>query len=103
MTRGLAYEHADVVSFNWYPGWYNGPASEIRANWRAQAAWVAEHYPSKPFIISETGAGGIVGNHSDNATDPARWSEEYQVVVSARRVDGDGLPKRLRHRALAAH
>ena len=45
------------------------------------AAWVAEHWPTKPFIISETGAGGIVGNHSDNQTVPARWSEEYQVVV----------------------
>eukprot|EP01046_Picozoa_sp_COSAG06_P035007 COSAG06_NODE_3717_length_4978_cov_1.916991_3_plen_52_part_00 len=27
---------------------------------------VAETYPDKPFIISETGAGGIVGMHSKN-------------------------------------
>jgi hypothetical protein len=27
---------------------------------------VAETYPDKPFIISETGAGGIVGMHSNN-------------------------------------
>ena len=32
----------------------------------------------KPFIISETGAGGIVGMHSNNQS---RWSEEYQVTV----------------------
>jgi len=81
MERSEALPHADVVSFNSYPGWYNGPAAGIDASWRAHAAWVAEHYPEKPFIISETGAGGLVGNHSDNATAPARWSEEYQVVV----------------------
>ena len=34
----------------------------------------------KPFIISETGAGGIVGMHSNNQS---RWSEEYQVTVDA--------------------
>ena len=64
-------------------GWYNGRASQINASWRAHAAWVAEHWPAKPFIISETGAGGIAGNHSDNATDPARWSEEYQQLVDS--------------------
>ena len=78
---GLAYEYCDVISFNSYPGWYNGPASEVNASWRAHAAWVAEHWPTKPFIISETGAGGIAGNHSDNQTEPARWSEEYQVCA----------------------
>ena len=83
MEDGGAFEHADVLSFNSYPGWYNGPASAVRASWRGHAAWVAEHWPTKPFIISETGAGGIAGNHSTNGTEPPRWSEEYQAVVDA--------------------
>jgi len=81
VDNGKAYEYADVISFNRYPGWYNGPAEDINASWRGYAAWVAEHWPAKPFIISETGAGGIVGNHSDNATAPSRWSEEYESLV----------------------
>ena len=41
-------------------GWYNGPASSINKYWNDTAAWVANNHPAKPFIISETGAGGIV-------------------------------------------
>jgi len=57
------------------------PASNVSGFWRAHAAWVAQHWPDKPFIISETGAGGIVGNHSSNQSAPSRWSLEYQTLV----------------------
>ena len=76
-----ARRHADVVSFNSYPGWYGGNASSVNASWEADAAWVVAHWPAKPFLISETGAGGIAGNHSASLQ---RWSEEYQALV-----DGD--------------
>eukprot|EP00908_Phaeocystis_cordata_P007571 Transcript_18225.p3 GENE.Transcript_18225~~Transcript_18225.p3 ORF type:complete len:216 (-),score=82.53 Transcript_18225:109-756(-) len=79
--RDLCLRHADVVSFNSYPGWYGGNASSVNASWEADAAWVAAHWPAKPFLISETGAGGIAGNHSASLQ---RWSEEYQALV-----DGD--------------
>lgn len=80
-----ALQYADVVSFNSYPGWYGGGANTVVSAWQWDADWVAQHWPTKPFIISETGAGGIAGNHSailppSNAT---RWSEEYQAVVDA--------------------
>lgn len=74
------YEYADVISNNYYPGWYNGPPEGITKIWSDRAAWVAENYPNKPFIISETGAGGIVGDHSANSS---RWSLELQS-----RIDG---------------
>merc|ERR1712166_1516487 len=80
-NRGVSskcYEYADVISNNYYPGWYNGPPSGISQIWSDRAAWVAEKYPNKPFIISETGAGGIVGNHSTNST---RWSLELQSNI----------------------
>lgn len=74
--KGL--EYADVISFNSYPGWYGGGPETVEKSWLWDANWVAQHYPDKPFIISETGAGGIAGNHSD---ENARWSEEYQAIV----------------------
>ena len=37
--KGLCYEFADVVSNNFYPGWYNGPASGIEKTWTDRAAW----------------------------------------------------------------
>ena len=80
-NRGVAskcYEYADVISNNYYPGWYNGPPDGIAKTWDDRAAWVAQNYPDKPFIISETGAGGIVGNHSQNQT---RWSLELQSTI----------------------
>jgi exo-beta-1,3-glucanase (GH17 family) len=50
-------EHADMVSFNAYPGWYGGNASTIHGYWLQKAAWVRDTWPDKPFLISETGAG----------------------------------------------
>ena len=102
---------ADIVAFNWYPGWYechvpgcntiNGCTPPTPAGpsclaptpqnwWQAKAEWAAAAYPSKPFIISETGAGAIAGWHNGTSvTDyalhcrwPGRdepcWSEEFQ-------------------------
>lgn len=84
-SRDLALEHADVVSFNSYPGWYGGGAETVVASWEADAEWVASHWPDKPFIISETGAGGIYRNRSSNLTSPSRWSEDYQASGHRRR------------------
>ena len=104
--KGLCYEFADVVSNNYYPGWYNGPASGIKQTWTDRATWYgslarlladilsltsrprrrrcATTYPDKPFIISETGAGGILGQHSKNQS---RWSLEYQATVDGDNAD----------------
>ena len=78
LDRSKMYHLADVISFNSYPGWYNGPADDILEYWSSKAAWAASQWPEKPLLISETGAGGIFGNHSANAS---RWSEEYQRKV----------------------
>ena len=78
LNHSLMLEFADIISFNSYPGWYGGDASSIVHFWQTQAAWVAENWPHKPFIISEAGAGAVAGNHSASQ---ARWSEEYQATV----------------------
>ena len=74
----LCLKEADVISFNAYPGWYGGNASTVNSSWLWDANWTASNWPQKPFIISETGAGGIAGNRSASL---ARWSEEYQRLV----------------------
>ena len=57
---------------------YGGGADTVVNTWENAGAWVRQHWPKKPFIISETGAGGIAGDRSSNLT---RWSEEFQRLV----------------------
>jgi hypothetical protein len=46
---------------------------------------VRQHFPHKPFVISETGAGGIF-EWSHNLT-AATWTTKYQAEVLSRDVD----------------
>lgn len=80
-------EHASLIAFNGYPAWYNdkGDLSAPAKSWNAAASAVAKKFPGKPFVISETGAGGVY-EWDANATD-ARWTQKYQVEVIERDVD----------------
>ena len=57
---------------------HRGQPDEATAFWARMAAWVRSHYPRAPFVISETGAGGIF-EWSHNAT-KAPWTTAYQVM-----------------------
>ena len=57
--KDACLEAADVLSFNDYPAWYTASLPEVGATWAAHSAWAAQHFPQKPFLISETGAGAI--------------------------------------------
>ena len=48
-----------MLAFNEYPGWYTESIETINATWANFSAWAYAHYPRKPFLISETGAGAI--------------------------------------------
>jgi len=74
---------ADVVSFNSYPAWYDHPndLNYITPYWESEVTWMLRHYPDKPLLISETGAGGIY--EWTNSTDPF-WSQGYQSEVVQR-------------------
>merc|ERR1711865_1338183 len=37
----LSLKHADVISFNDYPGWYGGDYTTIEKTWLDHASWVA--------------------------------------------------------------
>ena len=60
-SADVNFHLADVVSFNGYDGWYGGPPSTINATWTKAFEWAQSHWPRKPMMISETGAGGIAG------------------------------------------
>ena len=79
---------ADVLSVNDYPGWYAGAPNGIAKYWKKAAAWAAEHYPSKPYLIAEAGAGAIAGwrNNGSHRGEPLRWSEELQAEIVRRDV-----------------
>eukprot|EP01012_Entosiphon_sulcatum_P058680 TRINITY_DN8281_c0_g1_i1.p1 TRINITY_DN8281_c0_g1~~TRINITY_DN8281_c0_g1_i1.p1 ORF type:complete len:602 (+),score=62.71 TRINITY_DN8281_c0_g1_i1:40-1845(+) len=79
-TNDVCFEFADVLSFNAYPAWYSqaGDLTAPAREWNSNVQWAQAHWPSKPFTISETGAGGIY--EWQNKTD-VRWSQLYQAEV----------------------
>jgi len=83
--RDLAWEFADVVGFNDYNGWYptTEPASveglrSVPNVWKFYREWVDEHFPGKPLIASEFGAGGQAGRHGGALE---KWTEECQSAL----------------------
>ena len=61
-----------------YVPWATRPITPTRTS-------VRQHFPHKPFVISETGAGGIF-EWSHNLT-AATWTTKYQAEVLSRDVD----------------
>lgn len=75
------------MSFNSYPGWYNhaGDLDEPKIFWDSMCDWVKSNEPGKPFVISETGAGGIYEwSHNTSAV---KWTTAYQTEIISRDVD----------------
>jgi beta-glucuronidase len=80
--KDVCLEHPDIVSWNWYEGWYWGTPETIEKGIEELLSW--QDSPSskggagKPVIISEFGASGIYGTHQRARE---KWSEEYQSDV----------------------
>ena len=102
--RDLLLEKADIISYNFYPGWYSSDRESDNIIGEVLPR-IKEHLDNlkkrgldnKPFIISEIGAGAIYGWHDQlNGI----WTEEYQAellglvckaVVSNDRINGVAL------------
>ena len=61
-------EKLDIIGINEYYGWYNPDFSKL-------GRVLGNSNPSKPVIITETGAGARAGNHG---TSDMLWTEEFQ-------------------------
>lgn len=70
----ICLDLVDIVSYNYYPGWYHDtPVKDFVAE---RYAWIqTTGGAGKPFLISEIGAGAIYGYRSDTC---CKWSEDYQ-------------------------
>ena len=64
-------EVVDILSFNQYIGWYDGPIEKCQ-----KIKWHITQ--DKPVIISEFGAGAKFGLHGEK---DERWTEEYQEYL----------------------
>lgn len=80
-TRDVCLHHADVISFNAYPAWYDTPLNltYIDVFWKSQVEWAKSKWPHKAFTISETGGGGVY--EWMNRTGLIFWSQEYMADV----------------------
>jgi len=84
-TSGKCYEHATLISFNNYPGWYNRAGDKSAPlSWNDKAAacqsGTVAGTKGKPFVISETGAGGVYATTSTSS--PAIFSRISQLRPS---------------------
>ncbi len=81
-------EKLDVVGFNQYRGWYSprGTIEEVLNMER-------DEVPTKPIIMSETGAAALGGKHG---SDDERWTEEYQEWIYQKQVEYIQLLKSVR-------
>ncbi len=57
---------ADMIGYNRYFGWYMPKPLEARAQFSAHLDKLHAKHPTLPVSISEYGAGGAPGQHSDN-------------------------------------
>jgi beta-glucuronidase len=79
-TQDTCQEFADIVSWNWYEGWYGGSPETVEAEWNKLMDYTHSHPGSKgkPVLVSEFGAGSIPGWHNPTRE---RWTEEFQADV----------------------
>jgi beta-glucuronidase len=79
-TQDTCQEFADIVSWNWYEGWYGGSPASVEAEWNKLMDYTHKHPGSKgkPVLVSEFGAGSIPGWHNPTRE---RWTEEFQADV----------------------
>ncbi|WP_449462332.1 glycoside hydrolase family 2 TIM barrel-domain containing protein [Tardisphaera miroshnichenkoae] len=78
LLEDVDYDTDDFISINSYNGWYSMPGDphEGASRTRQVAEQLHRRY-NKPVLVTEFGAEGIAGVHSDP---PVMWSEEYQAL-----------------------
>jgi len=85
-VKDLALGYVDVISLNFYRGWYS-EWGDIDRGVKAMMADLEEihgRHPDKPIIIAEFGASAVLGLHSEP---PQMWSEEYQAEFIRKYVE----------------
>lgn len=78
--RDICFDLEEIVSVNFYSGWYNFPDLSAADKMTASLLQYANDHGSgdKPFIVSEIGAGAIYGYRTESA---CKWSEDRQAQI----------------------
>ncbi len=78
LLEDVDYDTDDFISINSYNGWYSMPGDPHQGAIKTrQVAEELHRKYGKPVLVTEFGAEGIAGIHSDP---PVMWSEEYQAL-----------------------
>lgn len=82
----LALGYVDVISLNYYRGWYSewGDIDKGIEVMLKELEEIRRRFPDKPIIITEFGADAVTGLHSDP---PQMWSEEYQAEMLKKYIE----------------
>jgi beta-glucuronidase len=76
--RDIAFDSADFIAINEYFGWYYGSISDFAGNLDK----MHEKWPTKPIVVSEFGAEGILGWKNSSPPDTGMdYSEDHQVKL----------------------
>lgn len=80
MEPDICFELVDVISHNYYTGWYTSTKDEDFAEFIKRSRAYAESIGcgDKPMTVSEFGAGAVKGATSFEAL---RWTENYQAAL----------------------
>ncbi|HUZ45839.1 MAG TPA: glycoside hydrolase family 2 TIM barrel-domain containing protein [Terriglobia bacterium] len=76
--KDISFDYVDFIALNEYYGWYYGNFDEVGPMLdQVHAKW-----PGKPILISEFGAGSVLGRRNPQANDKSRdYSEDFQVLL----------------------
>jgi beta-glucuronidase len=82
----LALGYVDVISLNYYRGWYSewGDIDKGIEVMLKELEEIYRRFPDKPIIITEFGADAVTGLHSNP---PQMWSEEYQAEMLKKYIE----------------
>ncbi|UCC22270.1 MAG: hypothetical protein JSW23_10825 [Planctomycetota bacterium] len=80
----ICFDLVDVVCWNMYPGWYDDqPIGDLKVKFaevlQGHRKWLEENGQTKPFVITEFGAGAIPGETTFDVG--IRWTENYQLQL----------------------
>jgi beta-galactosidase/beta-glucuronidase len=89
--RDLSFEHVDFMAINEYFGWYERSMFDVGAMLdRLHSLW-----PRLPILVSEFGAGSVIGRRNPNPTDSMQdYSEDYHRKMMRVHLDQIYAPER---------
>jgi beta-galactosidase/beta-glucuronidase len=89
--KDLSFDHVDFMAVNEYFGWYERSMFDVGA----MLDLLHSRWPRLPILVSEFGAGSVVGRRNPNPTDSMQdYSEDYHLKMMRVHLDQIYAPER---------